>query len=78
MTSYIEIKIRIFNPTKDLINCIKKDLYAERDENLEEYDWELIGEDDHVSGLQRLSILIDSCKLVEHDEYTEIILIRNK
>ena len=46
--------------------------------NLEEYGLELIGEDDHVNSFQRLSILIDSCKLIEHEEYIEIVLIRNK
>jgi hypothetical protein len=62
----------------DLLVCLNKDIYAERDEQFEEYGWELMGEDDHSCELQQLSMLIDSFEVVEKEGFIRLILKRKK
>ncbi len=66
----------IVDPTPEILDCLNTDIYAERDLELEEYAWELMGEDDYSCELQQLGMMIDSMELVEFENRLRIILTR--
>jgi hypothetical protein len=62
----------------DFINHFKQDLFCCRDLELEEYSWELMGENDCACTLNTLGTLIDRYDILEEEKVFRILLHRNK
>ena len=61
--------ITLYDVTIDLEDELKKDLYCERDQELEEYGWDLHS-DDSLCTLHTLGLLIDDYKFEkQNDKY---------
>ncbi len=63
--------------TDELLNILKETLTQERDEQLEEYGWELLGENDCSGELNLIGMLIDRCEFKSIGTKTEISLFRS-
>jgi len=71
-----KILIKINNPKEGLIQSLKQDICAERGEELEEYGWELMGEDHHSCELQQVGMLIDRVEVIEKENQVQLLLVR--
>lgn len=76
ITTIIEIKF--LRPDDVIIDCIKQELHFHRERELEEYGWELLGEDDHSCEMNLVGILVDEVIYQDREGYFSIRLIRNK
>ena len=70
--------IKVYEPKEDLLSCLQDEIYVDRDEELEEYGWELMGVCDFSNELSQLGMLVDKVEYVVHKEYLEIKLYREK
>ena len=61
-----------------LDECIKNDIYVERDAEVEEYGYELMGESDTASELQLVGMLIDSIDIKRNNDVIKVVLKRIK
>ena len=71
-----KILVTINNPKENLVSFLKQDISAERGEELEEYGWELMGEDHHSFALQQLGMLIDKVTINEKENQVQLLLVR--
>jgi hypothetical protein len=71
-----KILVTINNPKPELIQALQQDICAERGEELEEYGWELMGEDHHSCELQQVGMLIDRVEVIEKENKVQLLLVR--
>lgn len=70
------ITVVIEDPDKKVLENIKNEIHVERDEELEDYGWELLGEcSDHRETIC-LGMLVDSMDLSYEENKAKIILHR--
>ncbi len=62
--------------TDALLNLLKETLTQDRNEQLEEYGWELLGENDCSGELNLIGMLIDKCEFKSIGKYTQITMYR--
>lgn len=64
--------------SKEIVECMDKYINKERELEVEEYGWELMGESDSQSDLGMVGLLIDKMLVDDSDpEYTVLKLIRH-
>jgi len=67
-----------FKKDTELLTQFKKDMYCCRDQELEEYGWELGGELDCVCNLDHIGMMVDKYEIKEGTDTDSITLIRYK
>lgn len=70
------ITIILNNPKKEVLDEIKKEIHIERDEELEDYGWELLGECYEHSETICLGMLVDSMDLSYEGNEAKIVFHR--
>lgn len=71
------ITFEFSDATDALLNILQETLTQERDEQLEEYGWELLGENDCSGELNLIGMCIDRCEFESMGEKTKITLYRS-
>lgn len=76
--SSVDTKITfvVSDPKRVLFTCVTNEIYCERDYELEEYGWELMGEDDTCCELQQVGMLMDQFEVLEDGDNIKLIFTR--
>jgi len=72
------LEFTVLDQRKVLDECLNNDIYVERDAEVEEYGYELMGESDTASELQLVGMLIDSIDVIRDEDVLKIVLKRSK
>lgn len=70
--------LTIANADPSLKKDLEEHLYTSREQELEEYGWDLYCESDSTDILQTLGMLVDNYKIEEDNSTTILTLYRNK
>jgi hypothetical protein len=71
------ITIIVEDPDKKVMNKIRNEIHCDRDEELEEYGWELMGESRESSEIICVGMLVDNMDLNHDGTNLKITLYRN-
>lgn len=71
------ITITVEDSNQELMKTIKEDIYIERDEELEDYGWELLGESNESREIIGVGMLVDKVDLSFDGKNTKIVLYRS-
>ncbi|XFA98137.1 hypothetical protein ACAG96_04460 [Candidatus Izemoplasma sp. B36] len=71
------ITITVKNTEKELVEVIKNEIFIERDQELEDYGWELLGECSGSREIMCVGMLVDDMQLIYKDSNTIVTFIRN-
>lgn len=71
------ITVFVEDATHELISVIESEIFVERDEELEDYGWELLGERCDSPETICLGMLVDKMDLSAADKKTKIVLTRS-
>ncbi len=63
-------------PKPAVLDLLKETLTQERDESIEEYGWELLGENDCGSELNLIGMCLDTCDFEVEGEQATVIMTR--
>ncbi len=77
-SDYDKLTFKFIKPTDELVDLLVETLSQEREETIEEYGWELLGENDCSCSLNLIGMCLDSCEFKTEDDLTVIEMIRKK
>lgn len=70
------IRFKFKLPDSNVLELLKETLTQERDESIEEYGWELLGENDCGSELNLIGMCLDKCDFEIEGDYATVIMSR--
>ena len=70
------ITVLVEDLEQELVYSIKNEIHVERDEELEDYGWELLGECSDHGEIICLGMLVDKIDVSAKDDITKIVLYR--